>query len=250
MQKLLDGKVAIVTGGTSGIGKEIAIKFAENGATVIVFGTNQERGQKVIEEIFSKTGRNDALFLPVNVADTENVAHAIQQVLEKVGAVDILVNNAGITRDQLLIKMSEKDWDDVLAINVKSCYNTAHALVRSMIKSRRGKIINMSSVVGISGNAGQVNYAASKAAIIGFTKALAKELAGRNICVNCIAPGFIDTNMTGALSEAQKESTLNQIPFKRMGTPEDVANAALFLASQLSNYITGQIVTVDGGLSI
>ncbi len=250
MQKLLDGKTAIVTGGTAGIGKEIAIKFAEHGANVIVFGTNEERGQKAIEEIRAKTGKEGSLFLAVNVADTAGVGHAVAQVLEKFGTVDILVNNAGITRDQLLIKMSEKDWDDVLAINVKSCYNTAHALVRSMIKSRRGKIINMSSVVGVSGNAGQVNYAASKAAIIGFTKALAKELAGRNICVNCIAPGFIDTKMTEALSDAQKESTLNQIPFKRMGTPEDVANAALFLASQLSDYITGQVVTVDGGMSI
>jgi 3-oxoacyl-[acyl-carrier protein] reductase len=250
MLKLLQDQTAIVTGGTAGIGKEIAIKFAENGARVAIFGTNRERGEKVVEEIKSKTGKELAAFYQVNVADTAEVGKAVNQVQESFGNVDILVNNAGITRDQLLMKMSEKDWDDVLAINVKSCYNTTHALVRAMMKSKRGKIINMSSVVGLTGNAGQVNYAASKAAIIGFTKALAKELAGRNICVNCIAPGFIDTNMTGALSDSQKENTLDLIPFKRMGTTVDVAYAALFLASYLSDYITGQVVTVDGGMSI
>lgn len=250
MQNLLQNQTAVVTGGTSGIGKEIAIKFTEQGARVAIFGTNRERGQKVVADIKEKTGKDLAAFYQVNVSSTDEVARAINEVLEAYGNVDILVNNAGITRDQLLLKMSEEDWDDVIAINVKSCYNTTHALARSMMKARKGKIINMSSVVGLKGNAGQVNYAASKAAVIGFSKALAKELAGRNICVNCIAPGFIDTKMTEALNDSQKENTLGQIPFRRMGTTEDVANAALFLASHLSDYITGQIVTVDGGMSI
>lgn len=250
MQGLLQNQTAIVTGGTAGIGKEIAIKFAEHGARVAIFGTNKERGQKVVADIREKIGKDTAFFYQVNVSNTTEVAEAIKEVRDKLGDVDILVNNAGITRDQLLMRMTEKDWDDVMAINVKSCYNTAHALVRYMMKAKKGKIINMSSVVGISGNAGQVNYAASKAAVVGFTKALAKELAGRNICVNVIAPGFIDTKMTETLNETQKENTLGQIPFKRMGTPDDVANAALFLASHLSDYITGQVVTVDGGMSI
>lgn len=250
MLQLLQGQTALVTGGTAGIGREIALKFAEHGARVAIFGTHPERGKQVVDDIARLAGTGTACFYPVNVAETEEVSQAVQQALQDFGRIDILVNNAGITRDQLIMKMTEKDWDDVLAINVKSCYNTTHALVRAMIKSRKGKIINMSSVVGLSGNAGQVNYAASKAAIIGFTKALAKELAGRNICVNCVAPGFIDTKMTGALSDAQKEAALNEIPFKRMGTPEDVAHAVVFLASGLSNYITGQVLTVDGGLSI
>lgn len=249
MQNLLQNQIAIVTGGTAGIGKEIATKFAEQGARVAIFGTNSERGQKVVADVKEKTGKDLASFYQVDVSSSNEVACAIKEVQEANGNVDILVNNAGITRDQLLIKMSEQDWDDVLAINVKSCYNTTHALARSMMKARKGKIINMSSVVGLTGNAGQVNYAASKAAVIGFTKALAKELAGRNICVNCIAPGFIDTKMTETLSDSQKENTLSQIPFRRMGTTEDVANAALFLASYLSDYITGQVVTVDGGMS-
>jgi 3-oxoacyl-[acyl-carrier protein] reductase len=164
------------------------------------------------------------------------------------GQVDILVNNAGITKDQLLLKMTEDDWDTVMDINVKSCYNTCKALARSFIKARKGRIINMSSVIGLTGNAGQANYAASKAAIIGLTKSLAKELASRNILVNCIAPGFIETPMTDAMTEAQKTATLEKIPLNRMGSPVDIANTALFLASSWSNYITGQVMTVDGGM--
>jgi 3-oxoacyl-[acyl-carrier protein] reductase len=250
MQDLLQNQTAIITGGTSGIGREIAVKFAWQGARVAIFGTNIERGKEVVLEINSKTGKDTAAFYQVDVSNTTEVEVSIKEILEKFGNIDILVNNAGITRDQLLIKMTEREWDDVLAINVKSCYNTARALVRSMMKARKGKIINMSSVVGVSGNAGQVNYAASKAAVIGFTKALAKELASRNVCINCIAPGFIETKMTEALSESQKESALEQIPFRRLGSTEDVANAALFLASYLSDYITGQVLTVDGGMSI
>ncbi len=239
---MLKNQVAIVTGGTAGIGKAIALKFAEHGAKVSIFGTNAERGAQIVEEI-----KGEAFFIQVDVSKTEDVAKAVSQVVEKFGNVDILVNNAGITKDQLLIRMSEEDWDNVMAINVKSCYNTCRVLARSMMKARKGKIINMSSVVGLSGNLGQANYAASKAAVIGFTKALAKELASRNICVNCIAPGFIGTRMTDAMTEQQKESIVATIPFGRIGEPDDIAKAALFLASSLSDYITGQVLTVDGG---
>lgn len=248
MQQLLNDQIAIVTGGSAGIGRSIAQTFAKHGAKVAIFGTNTERGQAAASEINAETATDSLIFYQVDVSDKEAVGQAIQDVQSQYGNVDILVNNAGVTRDQLLIKMTEQDWDDVMAINAKSCYNTSHALVRQMMKSRRGKIINMSSVVGITGNAGQANYAASKSAIIGFSKALAKELAPRNICVNCVAPGFINTRMTQSLGEQQKESILSQIPFGKMGDAEDVANAVLFLASPLADYITGQVITVDGGM--
>ena len=248
MQQLLRDQTAIVTGGSAGIGRSIAKTFAQNGAKVAIFGTNNERGQLAATEINGEVGADVVSFFQVDVSDKNKVLNAIKEVQNRYGNVDILVNNAGVTRDQLLIKMTEDDWDDVMAINAKSCYNTCQALVRQMMKSRRGKIINMSSVVGMTGNAGQANYAASKAAIIGFSKALAKELAPRNISVNCVAPGFINTRMTQSLGEQQKELILSQIPFGKMGSVEDVANAALFLASPLANYITGQVITVDGGM--
>lgn len=249
MTNLLNNKIALVTGGTAGIGKAIALKYAANGAKVIIFGTNAERGALVVEEIKLMTKReNSADFFSVNVSNHLEVNAAIKKIIETFGVIDILVNNAGVTRDQLLMKMSEEDWDTVMDINVKSCYNTCHALVRSMMKNRSGVILNMSSVVGLTGNAGQSNYAASKAAIIGFTKALAKELATRNIRVNCICPGFIETTMTEVLTEEQKKSILSQIPLGRMGTTEEVADLALFLASPQSSYITGQTITLDGGM--
>lgn len=248
MQQLLNEQIAIVTGGSAGIGRSIAQTFAKHGAKVAIFGTNVERGQAAANEINAETATDSVTFYQVDVSDKEAVGKAIKDVQTQYGNVDILVNNAGVTRDQLLIKMTEEDWDDVMAINAKSCYNTCQAIVRQMMKSRRGKIINMSSVVGMTGNAGQANYAASKSAIIGFSKALAKELAPRNISVNCVAPGFINTRMTQALGEQQKDSILSQIPFGKMGTAEDVANAALFLASPLADYITGQVITVDGGM--
>ena len=250
MTGLLSGQTAVVTGATAGIGREIARRFSEEGAFVVVIGTNKERGEQVIEDLKAIPGTAGALFLQVNVANFQEVEQAMKQVLELRGQVDILVNNAGITRDQLLMKMTEEDWDSVIDTNVKSCYNTCRALVRSFVKARKGRIINMSSVVGLTGNAGQVNYAASKAAIIGLTKALAKELAARNILVNCIAPGFIETPMTEMMTEAQKAATLDKIPLGRMGSPNDIANAALFLASSWSNYMTGQVVTVDGGMAM
>lgn len=247
MKDLLKDKIALVTGGTAGIGRGIALKFAEHGAKLIIFGTNTERGAAVVEEI-KQVGSNEVEFYQVNVGKTSEVDQTLKMILERYGKLDILVNNAGITRDQLLMKMTEEDWDTVMDVNVKSCFNTCKSIVRSMLKAKKGKIINISSVVGLTGNAGQSNYAASKAAIIGFTKALAKELASRNIHVNCIAPGYIATQMTQELTNVQKESTLAKIPLGRMGDPIDIANVALFLASELSDYITGQVFTVDGGM--
>lgn len=246
---LLQDQIAIVTGGTAGIGKAIAMQFARQGAHVEIFGTNAERGAQVVEEINQLTQRSEsAHFHALDVSKTAEVDLTMQRILTRLGRVDILVNNAGITRDQLLMKMTEEEWDTVLDVNVKSCYNTTRALVRAMMKARKGSIINMSSVIGLTGNAGQVNYAASKAAIIGLTKALAKELAPRSIRANCICPGFIDTPMTEALTDIQKEAILSKIPLGRLGSPDEVANTALFLASSLSAYITGQIFVVDGGM--
>ncbi len=248
MQPLLNAQTAIVTGGGSGIGRAIAHLFAKQGAKVAIFGTHAERGETAAKEINHSLGNEAVSFFQVDVSKKKGVDQAVKDVLSMFDRIDILVNNAGITRDQLLIRMQESDWDDVMAVNVKSCYNTCQSTVRQMMKARHGKIINMSSVVGITGNAGQANYAASKAGIIGFSKALAKELAPRNICVNCVAPGFIDTKMTQMLGEQQKKSILLQIPFGKMGTVDDVANAVLFLASPLADYITGQVLTVDGGM--
>lgn len=248
MDQLLKGQTAIVTGATAGIGKAIAKRFAEQGAFVVVIGTNTERGEAVASELAALPHSGGALFLKVDVSNHSEVDSAVKTILEKRGTVDILVNNAGITRDQLLMKMTEDDWDTVMDTNAKSCYNTCRALTRTFLKSKKGRIINVSSVVGLTGNAGQVNYAASKAAMVGFTKALAKELASRNILVNCIAPGFISTPMTDVMTPAQRETTLAAIPLGKMGSPDDIANAALFLASSLSDYVTGQVITVDGGM--
>jgi 3-oxoacyl-[acyl-carrier protein] reductase len=246
--QLLRGKKALVTGGTSGIGKEIALTFARQGADVIIFGTSVERGEQVLKELQQISHEQKFAFYSLDVSKKAAVDEVLGKILGSGAIVDILVNNAGITRDGLLMKMSEEDWDQVIAVNLKSIYNLCQALVRLMIKARKGHIINISSVVGLTGNAGQANYAASKAGIIGFTKALAKELASRNICVNCIAPGFIATPMTDVLNETQKQATLAQIPMQRLGKPEEIANVALFLASSLSSYITGQVLAVDGGM--
>lgn len=247
---MLKGKKALITGGTAGIGKGIALAMAREGAHVVIFGTNEERASLVVEEMRALVEGSGQMFFYhlVDVADKASVDSAIQAVLAQMGGVDILVNNAGITKDGLLMKMSEEDWDQVLATNLKSVYNTCQSLVRVMLKARSGKIINISSVVGITGNAGQSNYAASKAGMIGFTKALAQEVASRGVCVNCIAPGFIQTKMTDVLNEGQKEGILRQIPMGKMGVPEDIANAVVFLASPLSDYITGQVLAVDGGM--
>ncbi len=248
--QLLDGKKAIITGGTSGIGREIAKLFAKNGASIAIFGTNEERALSVIKELESQrtSEAQEFLYKLVDVSGTKEVDSAINDILSKWSNVDVLINNAGITKDNLLMKMKEEDWDQVINVNLKSVYNTCKALARPMMKLKGGKIINIASVIGLMGNAGQANYAASKSGIIGFTKSLAKELASRGICVNCIAPGYINTPMTEALSDSIKDSIIASIPMKKIGNPEDIANAALFLAGPFSNYITGQVLPVDGGM--
>lgn len=250
MQLSLKGKKVLITGGTSGIGKQIALSFAEHGADVAIFGTSRERADQVLSALEEKKATQEQAFLAeiVDVSKKEEIEAAIADLLEKWGAVDVLINNAGITRDGLLMKMSEEHWDEVIDVNLKSVFNTCSALVRPMMKARSGKIINISSVVGLTGNAGQVNYSASKSGVIGFTKSLAQELATRGICVNCIAPGFIETPMTDKLNDSQKEGILKKIPMGRMGDAKEIANAALFLASDLSTYMTGQVLTVDGGM--
>jgi len=247
MRQLLEGQVAVVTGGSVGIGKAIAHQFVEAGVKVALIGTNQDVGQATAKELTALHPTAEAVFYQADVSLTDQVDRTMQKILEQSGKIDILVNNAGVTADQLLMKMKEEEWDRVLAVNLKSCYNTCRAVVRPMMKAKKGKIINISSIVGLTGNIGQVNYAASKAGMIGLTKALAKELASRQICVNCVAPGFIRTRMTDMLSEKQKEDILRNIPLGRIGEPLDVAWAVWFLASPLSNYITGQVLPIDGG---
>lgn len=247
--KLLADQTAIVTGGTRGIGKGIAARFIEQGASVAVFGTNPQRGSEALKELQSlaKDGQKVA-FYQVDVSDAKQVETSIDKVYKDFGHVDILINNAGITRDHLLMRLQEEDWEDVINTNLKSVYHTSRAVIRPMMKARKGKIINITSVVGLMGNPGQTNYAASKAGMIGFTKSLAKEMGARNICINCVAPGFIESDMTDVLSEKQKEAILSQIPMQKLGKPGDIANAVLFLASPLADYITGQVLTVDGGM--
>ncbi|MFN0064910.1 MAG: 3-oxoacyl-ACP reductase FabG [Chlamydiales bacterium] len=248
-EQALKEQTAIITGGTRGIGYAIVKHFLENGASIAVFGTNPERGIKVVEELKYLVGDGQKLlFYQVDVANAEQVNAAINQVFAEFGHVDILVNNAGINRDALLMKLTEEQWVDVIDTNLKSVYYTCRSVIRPMMKKRAGRIINITSVVGLMGNAGQTNYAASKSGMIGFTKSLAKELGSRGICVNCIAPGFIKTDMTDALSDAQRETLLKQIPLNKLGDPMDIAHAALFLASPQASYITGQVLTVDGGM--
>jgi 3-oxoacyl-[acyl-carrier protein] reductase len=248
--ELLKGKKALVTGGTSGIGKEIAKVFAANGADVVILGTNQKKAEEAIVEIQAArlSQAQEVAFDLVNVADHKEVETTLQRLFGRWDHLDILVNNAGITRDNLLMKMTEEDWDLVLDVNLKSLFNTCKVVSRQMIKARSGKIINISSIVGLTGNAGQVNYAASKAGMIGFSKSLAKELAKKGVLVNCIAPGYIETAMTAFLAEQVKEDFLEKIPLRRLGSVRDIANVALFLASHLSDYMTGQVLTVDGGM--
>jgi 3-oxoacyl-[acyl-carrier protein] reductase len=246
MEKRLTGKVAVVTGATSGIGKAVAKRLASEGAFVSLWGQSEERGKQAVLEIGSEL----AQFSAVDVTQADQVTQAIDAVTKSRGDIDILVNCAGITHDGLLLRLDEEDWDRVITTNLKSCFLTCRAVLRGMIKKRKGKIVNLSSVVGIMGNAGQGNYAASKAAIIGLTKSLAKEVASRNICVNCIAPGFIETPMTDKLDEGQKKAIVQEIPLGRMGKAEEIAEMALFLVTPAADYITGQVLVVDGGLHI
>lgn len=247
---LLLGKRALVTGGTRGIGRAIVQRFLEAGASVVFFGTNSELGASVVAELESKKRAGASLaFVNVDVSSASAVEEGFKRASEALGGdVEILVNNAGITRDNLLMKMSEEDWDQVLAINLKAAFLTAKAAIRSMVRARRGKIINITSVVGLTGNAGQANYAASKAGLIGLTKSLAKEYASRGIQVNAIAPGFIETAMTDKLSDQVKEKILSEIPLARLGKAEEIAGVAVFVASPLADYVTGQTLAVDGGM--
>ncbi len=240
----LQNKVAVVTGGCRGIGLAIAEKFAEEGAFVYVW----DYVVPEILELKNPSNFNSIKPIQVDVTSSDSIGKATEIVLNEKGRIDILVNNAGITRDNLLIRMSESEWDSVLNTNLKGAYLCTKAVVKSMMSQRYGKIINISSIVGIIGNAGQSNYSASKAGLIAFTKSIAKELAGRNILANCIAPGYVKTAMTDKLTDEQREAFLRNIPLKRPAEPSDIANVALFLASDESNYITGQVINVDGGL--
>jgi 3-oxoacyl-[acyl-carrier protein] reductase len=242
----LANQIAVVTGAGRGIGRAIALKFAAEGADVVCVSRTEANSQKVAEEIRA-LGRK-AWAHAVDVADAAAVATASEKILAEAGRVDILVNNAGITRDGLLMRMSEADWDAVLDTNLKGAFLFTKAFTRSFIKQRSGRIINIASISGLIGNAGQCNYAASKAAVIGFTKSLARELASRGITANALAPGFIETDMTAVLNEQLRGELLKTIPLGSFGQPEDIAQAALFLASPASRYITGQVLTVDGGL--
>lgn len=245
--KLLEGKNAIVTGGSRGIGSGIAKVFAENGANVAFTYNSSEEAAKELEKELSEAGIK-AKGYKSNAADFDQAQELIKKVAEDFGAIDILVNNAGITKDNLLMRMSEEDFDRVIEVNLKSVFNMTKAVQRTMLKQRKGSIINMSSVVGVKGNAGQANYAASKAGIIGFSKSMALELGSRNIRTNVIAPGFIETEMTEKLDEKVVQGWRDNIPLKRGGSPEDIANACVFLGSDLSAYITGQVINVDGGM--
>lgn len=245
--KLLDGKVAIITGASRGIGKGIAQKFVDAGATVAFTYRSSDDKAKAFEDELTANGGNAKGFKS-DASEFEAAQQLVDDVIKTFGKVDVVINNAGITRDNLLMRMSEEHWDEIMDVNLKSCFNLTKAIIRPMLKARAGSIINMSSVVGVKGNAGQANYAASKAGMIGFTKSVAAELGSRNIRCNAIAPGFIETEMTDALDEKVVQEWREAIPLKRGGSPEDVANLALFLASDMSTYITGQVVNVDGGM--
>ena len=243
---LLADKVAVVTGAGRGIGRAVALAYARMGADVACVSRTEENSAKVAAEV-EALGRK-AWALAVDVSDTAAVDAAAKEILESAGRVDILVNNAGVTRDNLLMRMSEEEWDTVLDINLKGAFNFTKAFSRTFIKQRSGRIINIASVIGLIGNAGQSNYAASKAALIGFTKSIAKELAPRGITANAIAPGFIETDMTAALDDKVRGEILASVPLGRFGSPDDIAHAAVFLAMEPTGYVTGQVLTVDGGM--
>ncbi|HEY1170262.1 MAG TPA: 3-oxoacyl-[acyl-carrier-protein] reductase [Verrucomicrobiae bacterium] len=242
----LTNHVAVVTGAGRGIGRAIALKFAAEGADVVCVSRTQENSEKVAAEVRA-LGRK-AWAMALDVSDSAAVGTAAEQILKDAGKVDILVNNAGVTRDGLLMRMSEADWDTVIDTNLKGAFTVTKAFTRSFIKQRSGRIINVASVIGLIGNAGQSNYAASKAGLIGFTKSCARELASRGITVNALAPGFIETDMTAVLKEEQKAGILTQVPLGMLGSTEDIAAAALYLASPGARYVTGQVLAVDGGM--
>lgn len=246
---MLEGKTAVVTGAGRGIGRAIALRLAAEGATVIVnYNGSAKRAEEVVNEITACGGHAEAI--QCSVSDFESVAAMMDGVIKKYGSIDILVNNAGITKDNLLMKMSEGDFDAVIDTNLKGVFNCMKHVARQMIKQRGGRIINISSVSGVLGNAGQANYCAAKAGVIGLTKSFAREVASRGITVNAVAPGFIETEMTEVLSDAVKAGATEQIPMKHFGTTEDIAGAVTFLASGAAGYITGQVICVDGGMAM
>ena len=244
---MLKDKVAIVTGGTRGIGRAIALKLADQGANIVINYRNSDKEAEELKAILEEKGIK-VLTVKCDISNFEDSKNIMDKCKEVFGKIDILVNNAGITKDTLIMRMKEEDFDNVIDVNLKGTFNCAKHASAIMLKQRFGKIINMTSVVGIAGNAGQVNYAASKSGVIGLTKSLAKELGSRGITVNAVAPGFINTDMTASLSEKVKEEASKNIPLKRLGDPEDVANLVGFLASDAANYITGQVINVDGGM--
>ena len=243
---ILKGKVALVTGAAQGIGKSIALKLATNGADLVISDVNLDKAQETAKEV-EKLGRK-AIALKANVANLQETETMIDEAVAKLDAIHILVNNAGITKDALILRMKEEDWDAVIGVNLKGVFNCTKAAVKYMAKQRHGRIVNIASIVGEMGNAGQANYAASKAGVFGLTKTVAREFASRNVTCNAIAPGFIETAMTQALSEKVREELANQIPMGRLGTPDDVAEGVLFLVSEAANYITGQVININGGM--
>lgn len=247
--KLLEGKTALITGASRGIGKEIALKFAKEGANVAFSDIKYDETAELLEKELRDLGVKAKGFAS-DASSFEAGEKLVTDTVEEFGRIDILVNNAGITRDNLLMRMTEQDWDLVIGVNLKSIFNLTKAVQRIMLKQRFGSIVNMSSVVGVGGNAGQSNYAASKAGLIGFTKSIAQELGSRNIRCNAIAPGFIETEMTSKLSDEVKKEWTKTIPLRRAGSPEDVANICVFLGSELSSYVTGQVISVCGGMSM
>ena len=242
-----DRKVVLITGGTRGIGKSVAERFAKEGYNLVLNYVSENTDIESIKNNFKEYG-NEVLILKADVSKFDECENLVKETISKFGKIDVLVNNAGITKDGLIAMMKEEAFDRVIDINLKGTFNVTKNVVPYMMKKRSGKIVNVSSVVGVSGNAGQCNYAASKAGIIGFTKSIAKELASRNILANCVAPGFIDTDMTEVLNDSVKENINNQIPLKRMGTAEEIAKAVYFLAGEDNTYITGQVLNVDGGM--
>lgn len=247
MPNMLKGKTALVTGSSRGIGRAIALALAEKGANIAVnYAGNETKAEEVVQEL--KDLGVEAIKIRANVADEQDVKAMIKEVIKTFGTLDILVNNAGITRDNLLMRMKVEEFDDVIETNLKGAFLCTKAVTRQMMKQRAGKIINIASIVGVSGNAGQANYVAAKAGMIGLTKSTAKELASRNILVNAIAPGFITTDMTDVLTNEQKTAILSTIPLEKLGEPEDIANVVCFLASDDAKYITGQTIHVDGGM--